>query len=656
MQAKHLVVALIAVAGLAAGQDDPPSRVARLSYLSGSVSFQPGDVDDWTAASLNYPLTSGDRLWTDEDSRAELQIGSSVLRLASSTSFSFLNLDDRTVQASVSEGALLVRLRELDQDEVFEVDTPNLAVSLLQPGVYRIDVDADGNTSVTVREGEAEVTGGSAFRIYPRQTARVYGDDTPASEILEERPFDQWERWAQDRDRRDEESVSARYVSPDTIGYRDLDEYGAWHSIPEYGAVWAPAHVDAGWAPYRFGRWAWVEPWGWTWIDDAPWGFAPFHYGRWVWWNSGWYWVPGAITRRPVYAPALVVFVGGNRWSASLSLGGPGVAWFPLGPREVYRPGYHASDGYIRRMNVHVTNINIDVTNVRYVNQRVPGAVTAVTRDTFASGRPLGRRAVVVPVRAVTAAAVGRSIAQIAPRRESVLVGGGAPVRRPPVAAVTRTVVTRRAPPPPPVSFAARERALAANPGRPLDPAARSRLRQSQPPATRQPYRIAPRVTMPAVQAPPPRQMDRPAQPPVETMRPAQQDRPPQPVQVERPRPVQVERPPQPTQVERPRPAQVERPPQPAQVERPRPAQVERPPQPAQVERTAPPARTTPPAEVERTAPPERTTPPAQTARPAAREIQQRAQPRTETRQAPAQQKTERREAPKQDRGKDKDK
>ena len=143
----------------------------------------------------------------------------------------------------------------------------------------------------------------------------------------------------------------------------------------------------AGWAPYRYGHWVWVDPWGWTWIDDAPWGFAPFHYGRWAFAGAGWVWAPGAMAARPVYAPALVAFVG---------VGGVGMAaWFPLGPGEVYRPG----------------------PNVPYVNQGVVGAVTGVPHDAFVEARPVARAMVIVPQREIVQAQVVGSTARIAPVR-----------------------------------------------------------------------------------------------------------------------------------------------------------------------------------------------------------------------------------------------
>ena len=86
-------------------QDDPPSRVARLGYMEGSVSFQPAGESDWVQAVANRPMTTGDKLWADKDSRAELQLGSAVIRLNANTGFSFLNLDDHTVQIQLTSGS-----------------------------------------------------------------------------------------------------------------------------------------------------------------------------------------------------------------------------------------------------------------------------------------------------------------------------------------------------------------------------------------------------------------------------------------------------------------------------------------------------------------------------------------------------------------------
>jgi len=337
---ERVLLLTVAAVTFAAAQDDPPGRVGRLNYISGTVSFQPAGVDDWVAANLNRPLTTGDHLWVERDSRAELHIGGSALRLSPRTSFQFLNLDDRTVQIRLSEGTLIVRLRRLDEDQTYEIDTPNLAFSLLRPGVYRIDANPDNETTtLTVRGGEGEVTSGNrAFSVKSDQTARVSGDQSVTYELLGAQSPDYFEEWAMSRDRQEDRSESAHYVSRDVIGYEDLDANGDWRPVAEYGTVWVPRRVPVGWAPYRFGHWAWIEPWGWTWVDDAPWGFAPFHYGRWAFVTGAWCWVPGPVVVRPVYAPALVAWVGGPRFSLSVSIGGGGgVGWFPLGPSRGVR-------------------------------------------------------------------------------------------------------------------------------------------------------------------------------------------------------------------------------------------------------------------------------------------------------------------------------
>ncbi len=390
------------VAAVHAQDQDPSARVARTSFLQGDVSFRPGTVDDWTSATLNYPLTTGDHLWTDVDARAELHVGPNAIRLAPETAFEILDLDDNHIQIRLTQGSALIRLRELDSDDNVEIDTPTGAVTLMRDGTYRVDVSTDGATStVTTRNGDAEVaTNDQTVPVRPNETV-LFNADGPSDDVRDAPQMDEYDQWARSRDQQEDQSQSAQYVSRDMTGYEDLDRNGQWSDDPEYGHVWTPTTVEADWAPYRYGRWVWVEPYGWTWIDDAPWGFAPFHYGRWAYARDRWVWAPGvAVRERPVYAPALVVFVGGNDFHRDPSWGERGgVAWFPLAPNEVYRPAYHTSDNYVRRVNVtnvNITNINVtnvNVTNVTYRNQRVEGAMTAVSQDQFAGSRRIGRDA-----------------------------------------------------------------------------------------------------------------------------------------------------------------------------------------------------------------------------------------------------------------------
>src|SRR5712691_5635304 len=518
-----LAVALFAPQRAAADDDDdPPSRVARLSYARGTVSFNPAGTDHWVTAVVNRPITSGDKLWTDNGSRAELHIGSAAIRLSGNTGFSFLNLDDRMAQIRITEGTLNVRVRRLENDESFEIDTPNLAFSVLRPGNYKIDVNEAGDTTVVVvRDGQGEVTGGgSAYTIHPREAGTFAGTDQLDADIQRiGGDDDDFDHWCGDRDRREDHSQSSRYVSSDVIGYEDLDEYGGWRPVPEYGTVWFPHTSIVGWAPYRYGHWVWISPWGWTWVDDAPWGFAPFHYGRWVTVGGVWGWVPcpprsTVVTVayvRPVYAPALVAWVGGPRFSLSIAVGGGGggVAWFPLGPREVFVPSYPVSRTYVTNVNVtnttvnntYVTNVynttvvnkNVNVTNIKYVNQSVPGAVTATSHASFTSAQPVARNLMKVDTRDVANAPVTTAAATgTAPPRQAVL-GAGAPAAvRPPAFVQNRAVVAKTAPPPPPVSFEKQQQAIKANGGRPI---AMSESRQLQPErgqAAPVPVKIAP--------------------------------------------------------------------------------------------------------------------------------------------------------------------
>jgi hypothetical protein len=510
-----LGAALLIYAGWVAA--DPPARVARLGYTQGAVSFAPAGEDQWVLATLNRPLVTGDRLWVDTGARSEVQVGNAIVRLGGDTSLTLLNLDDRVAQLQLAQGSATLRIRRLQQGDVFEIDTPNLAFTVRRAGDYRIDVDPSGNTTaVLVRSGEGEVygEGGAAYVVDAQHSYRFAGTGLRDYEQIGIPPADDFDRWASDRERRTETSASARYVSPDVIGYEDLDANGTWRAEAEYGNVWVPKQVPSGWSPYHDGHWAWIDPWGWTWVDDAPWGFAVTHYGRWAHLRGSWCWVPGPVGVSAVYAPALVAFVGGPNFQLSISSGGVGgIAWFPLGPREVYRPSYAVSRTYFERVNVTntvvntttITNVyNNNVTNVVYANQRVEGAVVAVPTTAFAQSQPIARAAVRVAPQQFANATVF-PVAAVAPVRASVL-GAAQPVeRKPPAANTARPVVVRNVPPAPPPNFAAQQNQLAAKPGVPLDNNARQALKAPAATAAQQsPMRVvAPTATSAPTKAPP---------------------------------------------------------------------------------------------------------------------------------------------------------
>jgi uncharacterized protein DUF6600/FecR-like protein len=484
---------------------DPPARVARINYLQGPVSLQRGDLGAWDQAVINYPMVANDSLWTDDHARAELHIGSTALRLDDQTSISFLNLNDQAVQIRLAKGVVELHLNRLDPAESYEIDTPCASASLSQTGDYRLEVDEAGDATIITRRGQAEVTVGDLpFDVTADQQANVANSADPIYELSLPKPIDDFERWANERTRREEQCVSARYVSREMIGYEDLDAYGGWTTLPEYGTAWAPYSVPAGWAPYSAGNWLWLEPYGWTWVDVEPWGFAPFHYGRWAFVQNTWYWVPGPLAPRPIFAPALVSFIGGNNWGVSFGFG-PGIGWFPLGPGEIYRPVYFVSERYIRGLNP-APGLNVRVVN-RFVNREVPGAVTVVTREVFTRGRIDSVSRVRVEPRMLAGAPLLGAAAPLAPARESLLVRGDhvGVVARPPDFVRERIVRTKLAPAPNAIPFAARQSALTANPGRPLDAPTLRRIRGAAP-YRQVPGAMSPRpVNPPLIRRPEPR-------------------------------------------------------------------------------------------------------------------------------------------------------
>jgi len=484
--------------GQGAPAQDPPSRVARLSYSVGSVSFQPGGEGDWVQAVANRPLTTGDNLWADKDSRAELQMGSTSLRIDSETSITFLELDDHTTQVRLSQGSTLFRIRHMDDDDHFEIDTPNSAFVVQRTGEYRVDVNSTGDESdVTVWRGRGEVTGGGAsYDVVAGQRARFTGTNEIDHEIGQLPGNDDFDEFAFNRDQREDHAESSNYISQEVTGYEDLDEYGHWRYAADYGPVWTPVGVAPGWAPYRFGHWVWIEPWGWTWVEDEPWGFAPFHYGRWAFVDGGWCWAPGPIAVRPVFAPALVAFVGGGGFAVGVGVG-PSVGWFPLAPREVYVPWYRTSPRYFTNVNVTNTRVNVtqvtnvynttiinnrtNITNVTYANQHVNNAVTVVSHNTFANARPVNSNLVRVDERQIASAPVARNI-EVQPVKQSVM-GSGRPINaRPPSNIESRQVVATRTPTAPRPSFEQRQpvNVRTETPGRP-EPAEQPRQAGNQP-------------------------------------------------------------------------------------------------------------------------------------------------------------------------------
>ncbi|MED5619333.1 DUF6600 domain-containing protein [Ideonella sp. BN130291] len=374
---------------------DPPGRVGRLAQFHGTVWMYDTDQGEWVAAERNRPLTTGDRLATDRDGQAELRIGSTTVRVAADTELALVQLDDQRMRLQLERGSVAARLRSRETAAEFQLLTAEGSFTPQRPGHYRIDRD-DTLSAANVWDGELRFEAPDSTLVVPRgQRAEFWKEGSVTHYTWAGMPQDSFTDWVQAEDRRDERNATARYVSPEMTGYEDLDRYGRWDRHPEYGTIWVPVQVAPSWAPYRHGRWAWVRPWGWTWVDEAPWGFAPFHYGRWFWWGGRWAWAPGSYVARPVYAPALVGWVGGPQVSVSIHIGSPPlVGWVPLAPREVYYPAYPVGPGYWRHLNPHAPDRFYRPGQpprgpVMYTNRGVPGGVTVVPSDVLKQRQPV---------------------------------------------------------------------------------------------------------------------------------------------------------------------------------------------------------------------------------------------------------------------------
>lgn len=317
------------------------ARVLRVSLTKGEVSLLRAGESEWERARLNTPLVEGDTLSTGRDSRLEIQADSrNFIRVGPDSVIKVVTLRDEGIALSISEGTATFRLSRFDKDkEYFEVDAPRTTVAAERTGQYRVDVPQDGAVRVTVREdGRARVySNNSGFELRSGRTASLYVDNAGEAdwELSRAADFDEWDSWNREREQfladRLRYEGRERYYDQEIYGAEELDLYGDWLYTSDYGYVWRP-HTTVvnnyyNWAPYRYGRWVWCNPYGWTWVADEDWGWAPYHYGRWVYYNNNWCWAPrgyGYNYRRAWWRPALVAFVNINIGSDRH------VCWYPL--------------------------------------------------------------------------------------------------------------------------------------------------------------------------------------------------------------------------------------------------------------------------------------------------------------------------------------
>jgi len=397
------LMVLATASAFALADDDTPSRVGRISLAQGQVDIAADQNDEIEPALVNWPVASHTQLTTGRDGRTEVRIGSTALRLDADTAIDVNELDDNTLRITLHYGSLSVRVRNPDLLRGFELDTPQGMVRLQDTGRVRVDAGRRADTTaVSVFEGEATFDGaGSRLIVRSGKRAEITRDDVRTGLAMR----DSFDEWGIMRDVRDERSESVRYVTSEMTGYEDLDQHGSWSQNTEYGPVWYPRTVSAGWVPYRDGRWTYLAPWGWTWVDNAPWGYAPFHYGRWVTVGGRWCWSPGRNITRAVWSPALVGWVGGSNWNVSFNSGGnrraaPATGWYPLNPHDTYVPTYRVNHDNLRYLN---RNAGDDSRGRYRPDNRERAGLTVVPHDQFRQ-----RGIVVVPTapRAIVSAAV----------------------------------------------------------------------------------------------------------------------------------------------------------------------------------------------------------------------------------------------------------
>jgi FecR protein len=393
----------------AADQSQSPDAqpgMARISYMSGDVSSQRGDNGNWVAVTVNTPIATGDRVATGQKSRAEIQLDAGdVLRMSDNATAKVANLNRTTIQLQVGQGLATYNVLKNAQ-ATSEIDTPNAAIHPDGPGEYRILVNSDAETQVTIRSGSADVsTPQGSTHVDQGQLITVAGTDNPEYKTTTAPGRDDWDSWNNDRNHKISSAGSWQKTDPYYTGSEDLDTYGAWSEIPDYGQVWTPAQ-GPGWAPYSSGRWVWEPYYGWTWVSYEPWGWAPYHYGRWLVYGGNWVWWPGPVVAYPYYypvwAPAYVSFFGwsGGGWGVSIGFGfgwGYGrVGWLPCGPGDWYHPWYGRWGGGFHAVGVSSYNTvhtgfaplgggsrGFSNINEAFRNDRVRGGISSMAGNDF---------------------------------------------------------------------------------------------------------------------------------------------------------------------------------------------------------------------------------------------------------------------------------
>jgi hypothetical protein len=437
-----------------------PTRVGRLGTVSGKVWWHAAGVSDWSVATPNFPIAAGAALRTDAQSRAVVEIGPHTLGLAPGSEIRLVALDRHLIELALPQGRLRLHLRRSIAGETAEIAIPRGEARLSAPGEY--DIAAGGPNQparITVFAGHARFAVGGAETVIPPDRAAALGGEKPIAVTQGPATADDFDLWSRAQDYRQTKLVAPYYISPEMTGYAALDGYGSWRNSDKYGEVWYPDGLPANWAPYRYGHWRRIMPWGWTWIDEEPWGFAPSHYGRWALIGRHWGWVPGHFTDDPAYMPAVVAFLGTPGVGLSVADSStPAIGWFPLAPGEVYWPSYSRNLDYVRALNRGDVadpaaimpdpdgNPPVEIVTGSFANRQM---ASVIPRPDFAAGHPVASALLQLPAERLADAPVITGSPRLGPApapRPEVAVAHAAPAVRSVAPRKPERIAARRAP------------------------------------------------------------------------------------------------------------------------------------------------------------------------------------------------------------------
>ncbi|HOE14290.1 MAG TPA: hypothetical protein PLX40_05230 [Candidatus Saccharicenans sp.] len=277
-----------------------PYSFARISYLQGEARIERGSDLGVEAAEINFVLSNGDKILTD-NGLVEISFGrNNFLRLDRYSTLELARLPEGQggdFSLYLHEGRAYLRISYLEQEKWFSVHTGDASFYVLENGLYRFEADGEDGTLALTLEGSLEAAGQDRSLVFQTgESLQAYEGELEAGASYLAYQQDAFSSWNQERDRVLEmaSAPDSGYLPSEIREYEtELSSYGRWVYERPYGYVWVPSVTVTDWRPYLVGHWTWYPRIGWTWISAEPWGWAVYHYGRWHWrLGLGWYWIP----------------------------------------------------------------------------------------------------------------------------------------------------------------------------------------------------------------------------------------------------------------------------------------------------------------------------------------------------------------------------